>query len=126
MTAVHIVGAGMTRFGRHPESDAADLGAAALMESIDDAGIDPRLVESAYVGHVFQGMVTGQRILAQVGLAGLPVANVENACSSGATAIREASLAIRAGENDIVVAIPKSEVISTSSSSSSISGLNIC
>jgi acetyl-CoA acetyltransferase len=105
MTAVHVVGAGMTRFGRHPESDAADLGAAALMESIDDAGIDPRLVESAYVGHVFQGMVTGQRILAQVGLAGLPVANVENACSSGATAIREASLAIRAGENDIVVAI---------------------
>ncbi len=95
----------MTRFGKHPDSDATDLGAAAFLESIADAGIDPRLVESAYVGHVFQGMVTGQRILAQVGLAGLPLSNVENACSSGATAIREASLAIRAGENDVVVAI---------------------
>ncbi len=105
MTAVHVVGVGMTRFGRHPDRDAADLGAAALMEAIEDAGIDPRLVESAYVGHVFQGMVMGQRVLAQVGLAGLPLANVENACSSGATAIREASLAIRAGENDVVVAI---------------------
>jgi len=105
MTKVHVVGVGMTRFGKHPDSDSTDLGAAAFLEAIQDAGIDPRVIESAYVGHVFQGMVTGQRILAQVGLAGLPLANVENACSSGATAIREASLAIRAGENDVVVAI---------------------
>jgi len=105
MTQVHVVGVGMTRFGKHPDSDSTDLGAAAFLEAIQDAGIDPRVIESAYVGHVFQGMVTGQRILAQVGLAGLPLANVENACSSGATAIREASLAIRAGENDVVVAI---------------------
>lgn len=105
MTQVHITGVGMTRFGKHPDSDATDLGAAALLEAVADAGIDPRIIESAYVGHVFQGMVMGQRILAQVGLAGLPLVNVENACSSGATAIREASLAIRAGENDVVVAV---------------------
>lgn len=105
MTDVHVVGVGMTRFGKHPDSDSTELGAAALLESVTDAGVDPRIIEAAYVGHVFQGMVTGQRILAQVGLAGLPLANVENACSSGATAIREASLAIRAGENDVVVAV---------------------
>ncbi|MCP3997174.1 MAG: thiolase family protein [bacterium] len=105
MTDVHVVGVGMTRFGKHPDRDAADLGAEALREAIGDAGIDPRVVESAYVGHVFQGMVTGQRVLAELGMAGLPLANVENACSSGATAIREASLAIRAGENDVVVAV---------------------
>lgn len=105
MTDVHVIGVGMTRFGKHPDKDATDLGSAALLEAIADAGMDPRVIEAAYVGHVFQGMVTGQRILAQVGLAGLPLANVENACSSGATAIREASLAIRAGENDVVVAV---------------------
>jgi acetyl-CoA acetyltransferase len=105
MTDVHVVGVGMTRFGKHPDSDASDLGSAALHEAVADAGIDPRVIEAAYCGHVFQGMVTGQRILAQVGLAGLPLANVENACSSGATAIREASLAIRAGEHDVVIAI---------------------
>ncbi len=105
MTDVHVVGIGMTRFGKHPDRDAADLGAEALRAAINDAGIDGRAIEAAYCGHVFQGMVTGQRILAQVGLAGLPLANVENACSSGATAIREASLAIRAGENDVVIAI---------------------
>ncbi len=105
MTDVYVVGVGMTRFGKHPECDATDLGSAALMEAIADADIDARAIQGAYCGHVFQGMVTGQRILAQVGLAGLPLTNVENACSSGATAIREASLAIRAGEHDVVVAV---------------------
>jgi len=105
MTDVHVVGVGMTRFGKHPDRDAADLGAEALRGAVADAGIDARVIEAAYCGHVFQGMVTGQRILAQVGLAGLPLSNVENACSSGATAIREASLAVRAGENDVVIAI---------------------
>jgi acetyl-CoA acetyltransferase len=105
MSEVHIVGVGMTRFGKHPDRDATDLGTEALREAIADAGIDPRAIEAAYCGHVYQGMVTGQRILAQAGLAGLPLTNVENACSSGATAIREASLAIRAGEHDVVVAI---------------------
>lgn len=105
MTEVHVVGVGMTRFGKHPDADSTDLGAEALLGAVADAGIDPRVIEAAYCGHVFQGMVTGQRILAHVGLAGLPLSNVENACSSGATAVREASLAIRAGEHDVVVAV---------------------
>ncbi|MCP3993204.1 MAG: thiolase family protein [Actinomycetia bacterium] len=105
MTDVHVIGIGMTKFGRHPDTDAAQMGGAAMREAIEDAGIDARLIEAAYCGHVFQGMATGQRILAQEGLAGLPMTNVENACSSGATAIREASLSIRAGEHDVVVAI---------------------
>lgn len=105
MTDVYVLGAGMTLFGKHPDRTAADLGAEALRRAIKDAAMDPRLLEAAYCGHVFQGMVTGQRILAQVGLAGIPLSNVENACSSGATAIREASLAIRAGEHDVVAAI---------------------
>jgi acetyl-CoA acetyltransferase len=101
---VYVLGVGMTRFGKHPDRDAADLGTEAVRLAIADAGIDPREVEAAYCGHVYQGMVTGQRVLARVGLAGIPLANVENACSSGATAIREASLAIRAGEHDVVLA----------------------
>jgi benzoylsuccinyl-CoA thiolase BbsB subunit len=105
MTGVHVLGVGMTKFGKHPDADAAGLGAEAFQEAVGDAGIDPRSIEAAYCGHVFQGMVTGQRILAQVGLAGIPLSNVENACSSGATAIREASLAIRAGEHDVVMAV---------------------
>ncbi len=105
MSKVWIVGVGMTKFGKHPDRAAADLGAEATLEAIQDASIDPRHIEGAYCGHVFQGMVTGQRVLAQTGLAGIPLVNVEDACSSGAVAIREAALAILAGEHDIVLAL---------------------
>ncbi|HZD24482.1 MAG TPA: thiolase family protein [Acidimicrobiia bacterium] len=102
---VFVIGVGMTQFGKHPTRSAADLGAEAVRAAIGDAGLDPRRIEAAYCGHVYQGMVTGQRVLAAVGLAGIPLANVENACSSGATAIREGYLAIRAEEHDVVLAV---------------------
>jgi acetyl-CoA acetyltransferase len=105
MADVWVLGVGMTTFGKHPDRTAADLGADAVLDAVRDAGLDPRRIEAAYCGHVFQGMVTGQRILAQVGLAGIPLTNVEDACSSGAVAIREAALAIAAGAHDVVLAV---------------------
>src|SRR3990170_1767762 len=101
---VYVIGVGMTPFGKHPERNATDLGADAALAAIHDAGIEPRQIEAAYCGHVFQGMAMGQRVLAHIGLAGIPLTNVENVCSSGAVAIREASLAIRAGEHGVVLA----------------------
>ena len=105
MSSVWIVGVGMTKFGKHPDRTATDLGADAVLEAIRDAAIDPRRIEAAYCGHVFQGMVAGQRVLAQIGLAGIPLTNVEDACSSGAVATREAALAILAGAHDVVLAL---------------------
>lgn len=104
MTDVYVIGVGMTRFGKHPDRDSTSLGAEAARAALRDAGLDPRRIQAAWCGHVFQGMATGQRVLAQIGLAGLPLANVENACSSGSTAIREGYLAIKAGEYDLVLA----------------------
>jgi acetyl-CoA acetyltransferase len=94
----------MTKFGKHPDRDAVDLAVEAVNEAIRDAGVDRRRIQAAYCGHVYGGMVLGQKVLARTGLAGIPLANVENACSSGATAIREAYLGIRAGEYDLVLA----------------------
>lgn len=104
MSDVYVIGAGMTRFGKHPDRDSTSLGAEAVRAALRDSGADPRRIQAAWCGHVFQGMATGQRVLAQIGLAGLPLANVENACSSGSTAIREGYLAIRSGEYDLVLA----------------------
>jgi acetyl-CoA acetyltransferase len=101
---VYVVGVGMTKFGKHPDRDAVDLAVEAVNEAVRDAGLDRRRIQAAYCGHVYGGMVLGQKVLARTGLAGIPLANVENACSSGATAIREGSLAIRAGEYDVVLA----------------------
>jgi benzoylsuccinyl-CoA thiolase BbsB subunit len=50
-------------------------------------------------------MLTGQRILKDVGIGGIPVTNVDNACSGGATALHEAYLAVTSGRYDIVLVI---------------------
>ena len=49
--------------------------------------------------------MAGQRVAVQLGLGGLPVSNHENYCASGATAIREAWIAIRAGLYDTVLVV---------------------
>ena len=101
-----VAGAGMIRFGKYPadvtlEAMGVDAGRAALA----DAGADLRAVDALYVGHVFGGPVAGQRIAAQLGLDGKPVSNHENYCASGATAVREAWVALAAGLHDVVLVI---------------------
>ena len=47
----------------------------------------------------------GQRIVAALGLGGIPVTNVENYCSSGSTALREAAIAVGAGLHDVALVV---------------------
>jgi acetyl-CoA acetyltransferase len=49
--------------------------------------------------------MVGQRILHQIGQTGIPVVNCANACATGATAFREAWMAVRAGAYDLVLAV---------------------
>jgi acetyl-CoA acetyltransferase len=106
LAPAHVAGAGMIRFGKYPvdvtlESMGVDAGRAALA----DAGATLTTVDALYVGHVFGGPVAGQRIAAQLGLDGKPVSNHENYCASGATAVREAWVALAAGLHDVVLVI---------------------
>lgn len=102
----HVAGAGMIRFGKFPASTTLEgMAAAASRQALSDAGADVRDIEAIYTGHVFGGPVAGQRIAVHLGLDGRPVTNVENYCASGATAIREAWIALAAGLHDIVLVI---------------------
>ena len=106
MTQTYIAGAGMVRFGKYPAAVTFEkLAVGAAREAMADAAVSTPDIESVYVGHVFGGPVAGQRVAAQMGLGGLPVSNHENYCASGATAIREAWIAITAGLYDIVLVI---------------------
>jgi acetyl-CoA acetyltransferase len=106
MKPVFIAGASMVRFGKFPaEVTFEKLARAAALNALRDAGTDRTDIESLYVGHVFGGPVAGQRVAAELGIAGLPVSNHENYCASGATALREAWMAIQAGLHDIVLVI---------------------
>ncbi len=110
MTRIAVVGVGSTPYGEHPRVPTRTLAAQAVVEALDDAGVDGRRLEGAYVGYGITGLLDGQEgmvgqlALRELGITGLPVTRVENACASSACAVREASLAIRAGEAEIVLA----------------------
>lgn len=104
MSDVYIVGIDMIKFGRYPDRTPAQLGAQAVLGALDDCGLTIQDVETVYCGCVFQSMM-GQRILQQVGQTGVPVTNVGNACATGATAVRDAWMAIRTGDYDVALAV---------------------
>jgi acetyl-CoA acyltransferase len=100
-----ILGIHMTRFGKHPQSDVVDLAAEATLGALADGGVTMRDVQLVAAGSVFEaGTGMGQRLQKQVGQTGAPVYNVSNACATGATALRVAGMAIKAGECDVALA----------------------
>jgi acetyl-CoA acyltransferase len=103
---VWLVGTAMTPFGRFPERDLLDLAAAAALGALGDAGLAMPDVGVLAAGTVFHANESiGQQLLKQIGQTGIPVFNVANACATGATALRTASMAIAAGEADVALAV---------------------
>lgn len=106
MSDVYIAGIDMIRFGRYPDRTVPGLAAEAALMALDDAGLSIKDMQALYCGNLGQasGMV-GQRMLAEIGQTGIPVTNVANACATGATAFRDAWMAVKAGVYDIVLAV---------------------
>ena len=106
MSKTYVAGVGMVRFGKYDASVTFEkLAVGAAKAAMKDAGSALRQIDAVYVGHVFGGPVAGQRVATELGLAGLPVSNHENFCASGATALREAWMAIRAEMYDVILVI---------------------
>ncbi len=109
MTEVAIAGVGMHEFGRFPDRSLKDLARVAVIRALTDAGLGVKDVQAVYsanaMGGLLQGQeqIRGQAALRDVGLERVPIVNVENACASGSSAFREASLAIRAGEVEVAL-----------------------
>ena len=106
MSDVYVLGIDMLKFGRFPDQTVQQLGAQAALLALDDAELDVQRMQAVYCANLGQanGMI-GQRILHQIGQTGVPVVNCANACASGATAFREAWIAIKAGLYDLVLAV---------------------
>jgi acetyl-CoA acyltransferase len=103
---VWILGISMTKFGKHPDKDLVDLAADASLAALADAGVTIRDVQVIAAGNVTGGPAgIGQRLQKQIGQTGVPVYNVTNACATGATALRTAIMAIKAGEADLGLAV---------------------
>jgi acetyl-CoA acetyltransferase len=103
---VIVAGVGMTPFVKPGSNDPYTvMGANAINEALADAGIGYDQVRQAYVGYVYGDSTSGQRVLYQVGMTGIPVINVNNNCSTGSTAIYLARQAVESGAVDCAIAV---------------------
>jgi acetyl-CoA acetyltransferase len=108
---VFVAGVGLTRFNAYdgekgrPWRDFDDLGSEAVRHALEDASMRWSEVQAAFCGSVYCGTASGHQTLGQIGLTGIPIVNVENACSSGSSAFRLAYQAIGTGLYDIAIAV---------------------
>lgn len=97
----------MTKFykpGKH-DKDYPELANQAMSRALRDAGIKYAEIQAAYVGYVYGDSTCGQRAVYTMGMTGIPIINVNNNCSTGASALYMASKEIKGGLNDCVMAL---------------------
>jgi len=103
---VWILGIQMTKFGKHPDLDTVDLAARATTGALSDAGVTMADIGVLAAGNLMNASASiGQQLQKQIGQTGIPVYNVANACATGATALRTAIMAVKAGEVDYGLAV---------------------
>lgn len=100
---VAIVGMGCTNFGELWDKSFSDLVVEACYEAFEDAGIEPKDIQAAWVGTT-RSYRMGVTLTYPLKLQYIPVTRVENACATGTDAFRNACYAVAAGIYDIVLA----------------------
>ncbi len=103
---IWILGITMTKFGKRPEDDVVDLAAEAALGALADGGVTIQDMGVLAAGNLMGAAAgIGQQLQKQIGQTGIPVFNVANACATGATALRTAIMAVKAGECDMGLAV---------------------
>jgi acetyl-CoA C-acetyltransferase len=107
MRDVAIIGCGMTRFGRR-EEDLLGLLTEASLAALDDCGLAKGPVDSVTVANMGAGILNHQTGVAsalvdRLNLLPAPAESIENGPASGASAIKNAFLAIASGLSDIIL-----------------------
>ncbi len=111
MRKVKIIGGAMTKFGRHLDRNLKSLVSEAVDGALKDAGIEKTKLQGVWVGNASQGVLQGQEsvrgqvVMRAMGIGGIPVINVENACASSATALHGARAMVALGEMDVALAV---------------------
>ncbi len=111
MTDIYVAGIAMTVFGRHPERSIDDLAGEALRGAVQDAGCQVGDIGVAYYSGVTNGplqgqiSIPGQVVFSKIGIEGIPVYNIENACASGSSGFNLAVQSLKAGTADVALAI---------------------
>jgi acetyl-CoA C-acetyltransferase len=106
---VAIVGAGMTKFGRHADLSSRELFVEAFNKALNsvDRNLERKMIQALFLGNFTSDLFehqghTGPLMADWVGLCPAPSTRVEGACASGGLAFRMGVLAIASGLHDIV------------------------
>jgi acetyl-CoA acyltransferase len=111
MQNVKVIGGAITKFGKHMDRNLKSLAAEAVTAALKDAGITKEQLGGAWVGNAAQGildgqeMIRGQIVLHPLGITGIPVFNIENACASSASAFNDAWARVALGEIDVALVL---------------------
>ena len=119
MEDIYVVGVGMTPFGRMADTDIKGMSEQAVDAALADAGVEKPAIEAAFFANASQGhmerqhMIRGEIVMRSMGVGGIPVVNVENACASGSTAFNLAVTFLKAGEGDVALAVGAEKLYSS-------------
>ncbi len=105
---VAIIGMGCTRFGERWEVGAEELMVEAFSECIQDADVDIKDIEAAWLGTCLEEVNVGKSGLplsTTLRLPFIPVTRVENFCASGTESFRGAVYAVASGAYDVCLAM---------------------
>ncbi|WP_354004875.1 thiolase family protein [Ramlibacter albus] len=115
----HVAGIGMTPTGKFLDRSIKQLTADAVTAALADAGLEASDIQAAFFSNATQGvlegqtMVRGQIALRPLGIQGVPVYNLENACASASSAFNLAVQAVRSGEVDVALAVGAEKMFCT-------------
>jgi acetyl-CoA C-acetyltransferase len=107
---VSVIGAGCTNFGENFELSYQDLIYQSASEACDEAGIEFKDIDAAWLGTAFPdaGVYKGRSgmdLAEALGLFDIPVTRVSNYCATGGDAFRNACNSLLAGQHDVVLAL---------------------
>src|SRR3546814_12444540 len=95
----------MIPMGKHRNSSYSGLAVPPVCKAIRDAGLEPSDIDAVYCGHAFGGMLTGQLIVKEAGIGGVPIFDVDNAVSGGWTALHPAWERLCRGAHGVALGI---------------------
>ena len=105
---VFVVGVGMTKFTKPGENKLLDYPAMAeeaVRAALRDSGLNYDAIQQAACGYVYGDSTCGQKALYPIGMTGIPIVNVNNNCSTGATALWLMKQAIEGSQADCTLAV---------------------
>lgn len=105
---VVILGMGCTRFGERWDAGSDDLLVESFTEALQDAGIEKKDIQAAWVGiHIDEVNIGKGATYASMALHTpfIPFTRVDNFCASGTEAFRGAAYAVASGACEIALAI---------------------